>query len=113
MKLGNRKLNACRIRTRLAPVLTRDQPLFLFLKREYPRLDVNERNRYTTIIIATTKRVQLTSYCSRRLRGFNFKKIYFFINRCCNYLFGVESKSAVLILQQYRKPVNDYSLGPG
>ena len=40
------------------------------------------------------------------------RDLLFFINRCYNCFFGVESKSALLILQQHRKPVNDYPLGP-
>ena len=51
------------------------------------RLDVNGRNRKTTIISATTKLVQLTFYCSMRLRGFNFKEIYFFYKQMLQMLF--------------------------
>ena len=42
------------------------------------RLDVNGRNRKTTIISATTKLVQLTFSCLMPLRVFNFKEIYLF-----------------------------------
>ena len=52
-----------------------------------------------------------TAQCIRE--DLTLKRFIFFINRCCNCFFGVESKSALLILQQYREPVNDYSLGPG
>ena len=45
VKLGNPKLDASKIRTVLAQVLTWDQVLFLFLKRESQRLDLNDSNR--------------------------------------------------------------------